>query len=172
MLPPGLLQGCLWKYPLNSSFIIHQTDHWILNHRLNSALPGYLMLGSRARVDAFHELPQEALLELGPLMAQTQRAVEQALQPRRFYIGRYGHVPGWPVHFHCIPVFDWVEELFWRDERYRVLETFAGGEPESVTDGAELTLFIWREFCERPDPPAIQGPGVEAVIERLRAAFL
>ncbi|MDH4564211.1 HIT family protein [Pseudomonas sp. BN411] len=155
-----------------ADLIVHQTDHWILNHRLDSALPGYLMLGSRARVEAFHELPDEALLELGPLMARTQRVMERLLEPCRLYIGRYGHVPGWPIHFHCIPVYGWVEELFWRDERYRLLETFAGGEPQTATDGAELTLFVWREFCERPDPPAIQGPGRGEVIERLRAAFL
>lgn len=153
-------------------FVIHQTEHWTLNHRLDSALPGYLMLGSRARVEAFHELPHAALLELGPLLAQVQQVMERVLEPRRLYVGRYGHVPGWPIHFHCIPVYDWVEELFWQDERYRLLEAFAGGEPQTATDGAELTLFIWREFCERPDPPAIQGPVVDAVIARLRAAFL
>ncbi|MNJ56826.1 hypothetical protein D3C77_523900 [compost metagenome] len=40
-----------------------------------------------------------------------------------------------------------------------------------LTDGAELTLFVWREFCERPEPPAVQGQSVEQVITALRAAF-
>jgi len=40
-----------------------------------------------------------------------------------------------------------------------------------LTDGAELTLFIWREFGESPEPPSIQGPGVEQIIERLRLSF-
>jgi hypothetical protein len=30
------------------------------------------------------------------------------------------------------------------------------------------TLFVWREFCERPDPPPVEGPSVERVIAMLR----
>jgi len=26
-----------------------------------------------------------------------------------------------PIHFHVIPIYDWVEELFWKDARYRPL---------------------------------------------------
>lgn len=40
-----------------------------------------------------------------------------------------------------------------------------------MTDGAELTLFVWREFGESLTPPQVQGPGVAQVIEQLRAAF-
>ncbi|VAV68709.1 hypothetical protein PPRCHA0_2407 [Pseudomonas protegens CHA0] len=45
-------------------FIILQTDHWVLNHHLSSALPGYLMLGSRSRVNSLAELPESALTGL------------------------------------------------------------------------------------------------------------
>ncbi|MBC2657765.1 hypothetical protein H7A76_20190 [Pseudomonas sp. MSSRFD41] len=66
----------------------------------------------------------------------------------------------------------WVEALFWEDERYRLLESFDGGQrPRLQIDGAELTLFVWREFCERPEPPAIQGPSVDESIASLRRAF-
>jgi len=81
-------------------------------------------------------------------------------------------MPGFPLHFHFIPVYGWVEALFWQDERYRVLENFAAAtSPQSLTDGAELTLFIWREFGESLTPPATQGPSVPEVIERLRESF-
>ncbi len=71
-----------------------------------------------------------------------------------------------------MPVYDWVEDLFWKDSRYRLLESFAYAEnPLPSTDGAELTLFVWREFAENPTPPAIQGRSVEEVIEELRSAF-
>ena len=40
-----------------------------------------------------------------------------------------------------------------------------------MTDGAELTLFVWREFGESLTPPQVHGPGVAQVIEQLRAAF-
>ncbi|UZJ59138.1 hypothetical protein OKW98_21640 [Pseudomonas sp. KU26590] len=64
------------------------------------------------------------------------------------------------------------QALFWKDERYRSLQTFGSLPIQSnQTDGAELTLFLWREFCERPDPPSIQGPSIEQAITVLRQAF-
>ncbi|MGO6906813.1 HIT family protein, partial [Rhizobium ruizarguesonis] len=39
---------------------------------------------------------------------------------------------------------------------------------ETATDGAELTLFVWREFCERAEPPPVKGPSVSEAIELLR----
>ncbi|SDI99411.1 Diadenosine tetraphosphate (Ap4A) hydrolase [Pseudomonas delhiensis] len=150
--------------------IVHQTQHWTLNHHMASALPGYLMLGSRAAAGSLADLPAAALAELGVLQARTQRILEEQLQPRWLYIGRYGHSPGFPVHFHFIPVYPWVEDAFWADERYRALQRF-GNPALGGTDGAELTLFIWREFGEAEQPPAIHGPDIDSVIARLREAF-
>lgn len=153
-------------------FILHETTHWIVNHHLASALPGYLMLGSKHHVNSLAQLPEPALAELGGLMANIQSVVETQLNPKWLYISRFGHDPRYPIHFHFIPVYDWVEALFWKDARYRLLETFGAQEnAQTLTDGAELTLFIWREFGESPTPPAIQGPSISQVIEKLRQAF-
>lgn len=154
------------------SFVIHETEHWTLNHRLNSAMPGYLMLGARSDASALHEMPDSALAELGPLLAKIQYLIEALFKPKRLYIGRYGHEPGHSIHFHIIPIHDWVEDLFWQDQRYRLLKTLSSPNPQSLTDGAELTLFVWREFCERPDPPPSSGVTVEQTITRLREAFV
>jgi diadenosine tetraphosphate (Ap4A) HIT family hydrolase len=155
-----------------SAFIIHQTEHWLLNHHLASKLPGYLMLGAKTPIDSLADMPEAALAELGGLLANVQRMMETQLQPKWLYISRYGHMPGFPLHFHFIPVYDWVEQAFWQDERYRALQGFSSLElQKKLTDGAELTLFVWREFGESASPPQIQGPGVEQVIEQLRAAF-
>lgn len=155
-----------------SRFIIHESRHWVLNHHMASALPGYLMLGAKSQARSLAELGPEALAELGGLLAKTQQVLEHSLLPKRLYISRYGHEPGYPIHFHFIPVYQWVEDLFWRDARYRLLETFASAENAlSSTDGAELTLFIWREFGERPEPPPVQGPSIDQVIDDLRRAF-
>ncbi|MDD1015081.1 HIT family protein [Pseudomonas rubra] len=155
-----------------SSHIIQQTEHWVLNHHLASALPGYLMLGPTCGASSLADLAPAALAELGGLLASTQRVMEAMLEPKWLYISRYGHMPGLPLHFHFIPVYPWVEALFWQDERYRLLQAFAGTDcPATATDGAELTLFIWREFGESPTPPAVEGPSVGQVIERLRRAF-
>jgi len=55
-----------------------------------------------------------------------------------------------------------------RSAASRVLERFAEKEGQTDTDGAELTLFIWREFCERSSPPPIKGLSVDQTIALLR----
>lgn len=153
-------------------FVILETTHWLLNHHRSSALPGYLMLGAKTQVNSLAELPEGALAELGGLMANIQKTLEWQLKPKWLYISRFGHAPGYPIHFHFIPVYAWVETLFWKDARYRLLQTFASDEnAQSLTDGAELTLFIWREFGESPEPPEAQGPSIKQVIDDLRIAF-
>lgn len=153
-------------------FIIYTSKHWTINHRLSSALPGYLMLGSNVNTSTLADLSPEALAELGLLQARIQQVMEMLLKPKRLYIGRYGHDPGHPIHFHFIPVYAWVEALFWEDERYRTLQQFAGNQnAHSKTDGAELTLFVWREFCESSTPPVVEGPSIRCVIAQLREAF-
>ena len=149
-------------------FRIAETEGWLVNHRINSALPGYLMVSSKVFTYDLAELTSGTLAELGPLLAKIQAALKSVLGAERVYIGRYGHTPGYPIHFHVIPIYRWVEDLFWNDVRYRVLEAFAHGPGETAIDGAEMTLFVWREFCERPDPPPIKGPSVSDVVELLR----
>ncbi|CAM3836573.1 Hydrolase [Pseudomonas reidholzensis] len=153
-------------------FIIQEFQYWVLNHRMDSALPGYVMLSAKAMTNSLSTLPAEAHAELGVLLARIQQTLEDHLKPKRLYIGRYGHDAGYSIHFHFIPVYPWVEALFWADDRYRLLQQFGSRENSlSQTDGAELTLYVWREFCERPEPPAIEGPAVEQVIATLRDAF-
>ncbi|MFP3849749.1 HIT family protein [Pseudomonas sp. W5-01] len=157
---------------ISPNLVIHETTHWLINHRKDSHLPGYLMLSARQLTNSLTTLPNEALAELGVLQAQIQQAIETHLLPKRLYIGHFGHDAGHSIHFHFIPIYSWVEALFWKDERYRSLQTF-GSLPDgsNQTDGAELTLFVWREFCERPDPPPIEGPSIDQAIAALRHAF-
>jgi diadenosine tetraphosphate (Ap4A) HIT family hydrolase len=155
-------------HDIPEQFRIAETEGWLVNHRTNSALPGYLMVSSKTFTNDLSELSSAALSELGPLLAKAQKALKSDLGSARVYIGRYGHTPGYPIHFHVIPIYGWVEDLFWNDARYRLLETFPEGPGETATDGAEMTLFVWREFCERADPPPIEGPSVSRVITLLR----
>ena len=157
---------------IDPTYILYETEHWLLNHHLASTLPGYLMLGAKTQCQSLAEMPEAALAELGGLLAKVQRIMEAHLQPKWLYISRYGHMPGFPLHFHFIPVYDWVEDAFWRDERYRVLQGFGSdAQGQLLTDGAELTLFVWREFGESQAVPPVGGDSVRQVIARLRAAF-
>lgn len=156
--------------------IVHETDYWIINHRVNSVLPGYFMVGSKMDTNDLSRLSKEALSELGSLLARLQQIITELLSPLHFYIGRYGHMMGHAIHFHVIPVCDWVVRAFESDERYRVLRQFStlgvyedGSDP--TFDGADMTLFIWREFCESGNPPEIHGRSVREVVEMVRGRF-
>jgi diadenosine tetraphosphate (Ap4A) HIT family hydrolase len=152
--------------------VILKTEHWVLNHRVDSALPGYLMLGARMFTNDLSRMPPEALAELGPLLARSQQALDTILKPEHLYIGRYGHIAGYALHFHIIPVCGWVKQSFFRDPRYRVLRNFDqpshAGHTGDKTDGGELTLYVWREFCENPVPPPVSGPSIPEIVGRLK----
>jgi len=153
--------------------IVHETDYWIVNHRVNSVLPGYFMVGSKTDTNDLSDLSKEALSELGSHLAKLQHIITELLSPPHFYVGRYGHMKGHAIHFHVIPVYDWVARAFDSDERYRVLRQFYTPRvyengSNSPFDGAEMTLFIWREFCESRNPPKIQGPPVQKMVEAVR----
>jgi diadenosine tetraphosphate (Ap4A) HIT family hydrolase len=148
--------------------IIFQSEHWTLNHRIDCALPGYLMLGARAPVSELSSLSQKALEELGPLLAAAQRALTAILRPDHFYVGRYGHSHGYSIHFHLIPICGWAKERFRADIRYDAVRRLGARSDSNQTDGAEMTLYVWREFCESTNPPEVAGPRVEEVVERLR----
>lgn len=59
-----------WHMEIAPHFILHETEHWIINHHLASALPGYLMLGTKIQTNSLAELSTEALAELGGLLVQ------------------------------------------------------------------------------------------------------
>lgn len=62
--------------------IILQTEDWVLNHRVDSALPGYLMLGARMPTNDLSLLRPEALAQLGTLLANAQKALNALLRPQ------------------------------------------------------------------------------------------
>jgi diadenosine tetraphosphate (Ap4A) HIT family hydrolase len=86
-------------------FYIAETEGWSVNHRINSALPGYLMISSKRFTNDLSELSSKALCELGPLLAKAQEALKSGLGSERVYIGRYGHTQGYSIHFHVIPIY-------------------------------------------------------------------
>jgi diadenosine tetraphosphate (Ap4A) HIT family hydrolase len=61
-------------------------EDWVLNHRVDSALPGYLVLGAYADQRPFALRP-EALAQLGTLLANAQKALNTLLRPNTFLSG-------------------------------------------------------------------------------------
>ncbi|MHB9022872.1 MAG: HIT family protein [Armatimonadota bacterium] len=144
--------------------IVLTTPHWQVNHRLDVTLPGYLMVGAvDPNATDWADLSPEALAALGGVLADCVQAITECLHPVRVYVGRYGHTPGHTLHFHLIPIYDWLIEAYRQDERYRFLESLY--EPSNGTDpdGADLTLFVWREFGERHRIPPYGLSVAEAI---------
>jgi diadenosine tetraphosphate (Ap4A) HIT family hydrolase len=156
--------------------VILRTDHWVLNHRVDSALPGYLMLGARGcRPLISTGCARKHSRSLHRCRQMRKRRWTKFQKPRHFYIGRYGHTAGHAPHFHIIPVCEWVRQSFFSDPRYRVFADlsrhFAAAGATDETDGAELTLYIWRVFRENPVPPRVFRPAVHEVVERLKVSL-
>ena len=154
------------------SLIVFESEHWTLNHRVDCALPGYLMLAARAPASDLSSLPQKALDELGPLLAAAQRALTAVLKPDHLYVGRFGHTSGYAIHFHLLPICGWVKERFVADERYDAVRRLDPRTDAGDTDGAEMTLYVWREFCESKNPPEASGPSIDTVVQQLRALLV
>jgi len=145
------------------NMVVYETEHWVVNQRIGCPVAGYLVVGAKA--SGALELPDLAVgaqHEIGVLLARATQILRADLGAERVYVGRYGHTPGHTVHFHVVPVYGWIVSAFHADPRY-------SEEPDP--DGANLTLFIWREYCENPSPPACHGPSVDEAVRQIRDKF-
>ena len=84
---------------------------------------------------------------------------------------------GHHLHFHIIPFYDWLARSFLNDARYQALRQFdtAGvynSGQDIGFDGAEMTLYIWREFTEGRTPLPPESPSVDEVIFPLAESLL
>ncbi len=72
--------------------LIHETSHWILKHRADSKLPGYLILAAKyLHTDSLSKLSCNALNELGFLQAKATEYLETRFNAQLVYICRWGH---------------------------------------------------------------------------------
>jgi len=158
-------------------WVIHETEHWWVNHRCDTRYPGYLMVGAKDPGGVtLADLSLPAQSELGPLLARSSALLQESLGAIHVYNGRFGHAPGHTVHFHVIPIYEWTVSAYLGDERYRVIrETLEM--PSDIAspmdfDGADMTLFVWRTFAgPGVEPPPTDCPSVEDVVTRLRREF-
>ncbi len=156
--------------------ILFETDHWIIHQRPDSVLPGYLLMFAKQNTTHLWELDSKALEEMGIYLARVHKLMMEVLKPQFLHIGRYGHMKGPSFHFHFIPIYDWVVKSFLNDERYHNLKQFQyrtdGVFAERQFDAAEIQLYVWREFCENPMSPKIQGPSIEESMSLLKQFFI
>ena len=155
-----------------AALVVQETEHWLVNHCVDSTLPGYLIVSSlHPGAERLADLPTLARVELGEILARLDEALSAVLSPTRVYFARWGHTPGHAVHFHVIPVFPWLVEAARADARYRGLLRLHGAREDDggdSLDGPDLTLYVVREYQERDTPPPVEMPSVEETTQRLR----
>jgi diadenosine tetraphosphate (Ap4A) HIT family hydrolase len=144
--------------------LIHETNNWILKHREDSKLPGYLILAAKtSSSESLSGLSYDSVNELGLLQTQATRYLELYLDAKLVYICRWGHQPGNQPHFHIVPLYEWVKKLYLEDPFWV--------EFEANPDGPIYFTYITRAFIEYDTSPSIEGPSINESINVLREAF-
>jgi diadenosine tetraphosphate (Ap4A) HIT family hydrolase len=159
---------------IDERFVVLRTAHWTVNHRTDATLAGYLVVAANDEsATSLADLSASALADLGPVLARVTRAVERVLAPEHVYVCRFGHSPGWPLHFHVVPVHRWLVDRLMADPAYDAVRRLSECGRLTVPDGADLTLYVMREWttAEGRAPPRPSGPSVEDVIGLLRGSL-
>ena len=154
--------------PVRPELLVRAAQHWVVVQRADATLPGYLIVAAkRASARRIEDALPGALAELGPLLGEVAGAVREVLRPCHLHICLFGSEPGFSVHFHVIPIYDWVREAYERAVRERATEI----EYPELLDGASLTLFVSEEFARGRAPCPVPEPDVGEAILRLRRAL-
>ncbi|MFK4088589.1 HIT family protein [Kribbella sp. NPDC020789] len=82
--------------------LVHQADHWVVNHVVGSMNLGTLVLSPRDHVVAVADLTVEAADELGPLLRRTAQVVESILEPEQTYVSSWAHGEHGRKHLHIV----------------------------------------------------------------------
>lgn len=66
--------------------IITEMRHWIVNHRIGSTYPGYLMVASRQPANDVSELDAEASAEMWLVLADVERSLIATYKPYKVLV--------------------------------------------------------------------------------------
>ena len=121
---------------------------WVINANMTYSIPGYMYV-SHKTATTFSNLNLADTAELGLALKLATQATEKVLKPENVLAGKFGLVPGYPIHFHITPVYAWVKDALMSDSRYTAYQTNNPEGYPAVPDGAELQAFIWREMHMR-----------------------
>lgn len=124
--------------PGDNQGLVFSSDHWRVAHRQDARFPGYLIASSRHESSELFSLPNDALADLGPMLARTERILRHAFTPLKVIFYKLGFSPGFSCHFHVAPVTRQLMDEVTRHPDY-----------DSDPDGNDAILFLSRVYCER-----------------------
>lgn len=101
------MEGCLacdlaeGRVPLPGG-VIQETTGWFIEHTVGALGVGTLILKPKRHVTRVSELTREEAAELGPLLVEAARVVDELVEPEQVYTCLWSHAGGTPVHIHYV----------------------------------------------------------------------
>ena len=101
------VEGCLacdladGRAPLPGG-VIHETDHWLVEHTVGSLGLGTLIVKPKRHVVHAWELEDAEAAELGSLLRDTASVAAELTSPDQVYVCLWSHHGGVPVHVHFV----------------------------------------------------------------------
>jgi diadenosine tetraphosphate (Ap4A) HIT family hydrolase len=101
------MEGCLacdlaeGRLPLPGG-IIHETEHWLVEHCVGPLGVGTLLVKPKRHVTRVSELQAGETVELGPLLQRSAAVVDELVAPEQVYTCLWSHAGGVPVHIHYV----------------------------------------------------------------------
>lgn len=101
------MEGCLacdlaaGRLPLPGG-VIHETDHWLVEHCIGPLGVGTLLLKPKRHVARVSELQPAESAELGPLLQRAAEVVDELVAPEQVYTCLWSHASRTPVHIHFV----------------------------------------------------------------------
>jgi diadenosine tetraphosphate (Ap4A) HIT family hydrolase len=147
------MEGCLacdlaeGRLPLPGG-VIYETSGWFVEHTVGPLNVGTLILKPKRHVTRVSQLTKREAAELGPLLVEAARVVDELVAPEQVYTCLWSHAGGTPVHIHYIV----------QPATRELIDTFSDY-------GPHLQVAM---FDAAVDPPQAE---VEAFADRARAAF-
>jgi diadenosine tetraphosphate (Ap4A) HIT family hydrolase len=127
---------------------IHETPSWLVEHCVGPLGVGTLLVKPKRHVTRVSELREDEAIELGPLLRNASRVVDELVDADQVYVCLWSHAGGRPVHIHYV-VQPATRELM--------------AEHGSHGPGLQVAMFASGDELSRPE--------VEAFAERARSAF-
>lgn len=111
------------------------TEHWLAAHAFDSSLPGWLVLYPRRHLLSLADLTAAEAAELGPVLADLSRALEQVTGCVKTYLMQFSEAAGFAhLHLHLVPRMPDQPE----DERGPRVFSRLGQDPQSRVPVAEM----------------------------------
>jgi diadenosine tetraphosphate (Ap4A) HIT family hydrolase len=82
--------------------VIYGTSYWFVEHTVGPLGVGTLISKPKRHVTRVSELTEGEAAELGPLLLEAARVVDELASPEQVYTCLWSHAGGVPVHIHYV----------------------------------------------------------------------